>query len=236
MGLWDLWKPQRPRAVLLPDEERVAAAMRREMHHAAARLLEAVRHELRAQDPAALERVLQGELEALRKELRQEGRARVKQTAAAEGALDLARQAMARQSETLRGAAELERALEERLLDGWLDELLSALDGLDAGIDRLGSAAGAGLGDYAVGFEMARGRLLGLLRRQGVEPMDVRPGQSFDPALQRALGARVEPGARAGSVLELLRRGYRRGERILRYAEVVVAREAPADGEQETEA
>ncbi|HEX5811086.1 MAG TPA: nucleotide exchange factor GrpE [Pseudonocardia sp.] len=67
---------------------------------------------------------------------------------------------------------------------------------------------------------------LGLvLARVGVEAFEPEPGEVFDRRSARA--ARVEPvadPAASGRVVRVLRPGYRSGERVVRYAEVVVGR------------
>lgn len=67
---------------------------------------------------------------------------------------------------------------------------------------------------------------LGLvLARVGVEAFEPEPGEVFDRRSARA--ARVEPVAdpgASGRVVRVLRPGYRSGERVVRYAEVVVGR------------
>ena len=63
-----------------------------------------------------------------------------------------------------------------------------------------------------------------VLARAGVEAFAPEPGEMFDRRLARTV--RVEPVSdpdSVGRVLTVVRRGYRSGERIVRYPEVVVA-------------
>ena len=48
-------------------------------------------------------------------------------------------------------------------------------------------------------------------------------GKAFDPALHEAIDERSEEGVAAGTILEELNRGYRKGEYVLRVARVIVA-------------
>ena len=74
------------------------------------------------------------------------------------------------------------------------------------------------------GLEMVRERLLEALAAEGVQPIKAR-GCPFDPRLHMALGAApAGPDAPEGVVVEELSRGYAVGDRVLRYAEVIVAR------------
>lgn len=243
MSMWSWWARKRG-AVLLPfAEEAQAPAAGARSPGSEAQALAAEAHavrleavlsdaiaglgkELAAAGPGQFEQRFEAEMEALRKELRQEGRQRLKQANAAESAIELLRQSVEQRAEAARQAKDLERSVEERLRKDWLRDLLGALDGLDSGIRRLrvDAAALPGAEQYAAGFEMARGRLLGVLRRHGVEPIEEGLGSAFDPACQRAVGAREDGAAPPGTVLELYLRGYRRDGEVLRSAEVVVAR------------
>lgn len=69
------------------------------------------------------------------------------------------------------------------------------------------------------GNELALERLDETLRRHGVHEM-VCAGQPFDPATMRAVETEVRAGVAPGTVTEVIRRGYRSADRILRYAEV----------------
>lgn len=69
------------------------------------------------------------------------------------------------------------------------------------------------------GSELALERLDETLRRHGVHEI-VCEGRPFDPATMRAVETEVRPGVAPGVVTEVVRRGYRSADRILRYAEV----------------
>ena len=101
-------------------------------------------------------------------------------------------------------------------------ELLDVVDALDEAA-AVPDAAPAALRE---GQELIRRRLAGILEKFGVEALDP-AGEAFDPQLHEALAARPDAAAAPGSVLEVLRRGYRLHERLLRPARVVVAA-APA--------
>lgn len=73
------------------------------------------------------------------------------------------------------------------------------------------------------GLRLARERLLALLERDGVQPM-APIGGPFDPHRHLAVATRADPDAPDGTVVGEELRGYAIGERVLRPAEVVVAR------------
>lgn len=72
------------------------------------------------------------------------------------------------------------------------------------------------------GNELALERLDETLRRYGVHEIACE-GEAFDPNTMRAVEHDVCADVRPGMVIEVLRRGYRTAERILRYAEVRVS-------------
>ncbi len=76
---------------------------------------------------------------------------------------------------------------------------------------------------YREGIEIIHRQLLELLRKRGVQALEV-VGADFDPTLHQAVATDESPGARDGEILSELRRGYRLGERLLRPALVRVAR------------
>jgi molecular chaperone GrpE len=106
-------------------------------------------------------------------------------------------------------------------------ELLAVADDLER---ALGSLPGdPEHRSWADGVELVVRRIREYLRRQGVEPVDPL-GERFDPSLHEAL-LEVDAGERcaAGTVTEVALKGYRRGDRALRAARVVVARPRAAE-------
>lgn len=72
------------------------------------------------------------------------------------------------------------------------------------------------------GNEIALERVDETLRRHGVHEI-VCDGQPFDPATMRAVETEARAGVAPGIVIDIVRRGYRSADRILRYAEVRVS-------------
>ena len=158
-----------------------------------------------------------GALETLRAELAQSEDARLRAQAELQNA-------------QRRHAREREAAARYRV-EPLARELLDVVDALDEAA-AVPDAAPAALRE---GQELIRRRLAGILEKFGVEALDP-AGEVFDPQLHEALAARPDAAAAPGSVLEVLRRGYRLHERLLRPARVVVATEpAAADGEEAPE-
>jgi molecular chaperone GrpE len=106
--------------------------------------------------------------------------------------------------------------------DQWLLELVALQDDLDR---ALATARESGAPEaWTKGVELVRGRIDELLARHGVTPIDP-AGTPFDPTLHDALlEVDAPPGAKPGTVVQVVTRGFARGGRALRAARVVVAR------------
>lgn len=75
---------------------------------------------------------------------------------------------------------------------------------------------------FAQGVEMIFTQLLATLEKLGVEEIDAQ-GTTFDPALHHAVQQIEDAEQDSNTVCEVLQKGYRLGERVIRHAMVVVA-------------
>jgi molecular chaperone GrpE len=133
----------------------------------------------------------------------------------AEADLQNYRRRAQRESELVRRAAE----------EAVLLELIGMVDDLERALAAAREAEAPE--PWVQGVSLVVNRALDYLQREGVFPMDP-TGQPFDPALHEAiLEVDAPTGAAPGTVVQVARKGYRRGERPLRAARVVVARSAP---------
>ena len=71
------------------------------------------------------------------------------------------------------------------------------------------------------GVRMTKDALAGVLGSEGVE--EIPTDGPFDPHVHEALLAQPAEGAEEGSVLQVLQKGYRLGDKVLRPARVIVA-------------
>jgi molecular chaperone GrpE len=76
---------------------------------------------------------------------------------------------------------------------------------------------------YRAGIQLIYGRLVDVLGRQGVTPIEA-VGADFDPRVHEAVVTEASTSHRDGEVIEELRRGYKIGDRLLRPAMVKVAK------------
>ena len=99
-----------------------------------------------------------------------------------------------------------------------LDDLERALSA-PAGAERADGPEGS----FRKGVELIHKQLLEVLRRRGVEPFET-IGQMFDPSWHEAI--LHEPGTDRpeGEIVGEIRKGYRLGQRLLRPAQVRVAK------------
>ena len=112
------------------------------------------------------------------------------------------------------------RELTDRTVEGLLLELVGIVDDFERALSA--DAAGS-VEAYRQGVELIHRRVLELLSRRGVTPVDA-VGADFDPNLHQAVTTEPAGDRRDGEVVEQFRRGYMIGERLLRPAMVKVAR------------
>jgi molecular chaperone GrpE len=136
----------------------------------------------------------------------------------------------------LRSAADLEnlRKRQKREIDDAkveakqrvLKEILPVVDNLERAIEHAGDAPGAQ--PIVEGVQLVLRQLITAFERLDVTSVEAL-GQPFDPNMHEAI-SQQESDAAPGSVVQVLQRGYRSGDRLLRPALVVVAKpKAPAE-------
>ena len=98
---------------------------------------------------------------------------------------------------------------------------LDVLDDLDRALkNRPGGGDGAG---WAEGIELIYRKLNTILETEGVVVMQTQ-GQCFDPNFHEAISLEDSPDHESGQIIEVLKQGYMLGDRVLRPAQVRVAR------------
>jgi molecular chaperone GrpE len=103
--------------------------------------------------------------------------------------------------------------------------MIGVIDNLERALQAAGIDAGAEQGPeepLAQGILLTHRELCGVLERGGVEAFDPK-GEKFDPNLHEALSTLPAAGAEPGTVVEVLQKGYRFGEQLIRPARVVVS-------------
>ena len=117
-----------------------------------------------------------------------------------------------------RRAARDAAAAGARAKAGLVRELLPALDNLERALDAAGEAE-EGL---ASGVRMVHAELVGALERSGVASFEP-SGEPFDPNVHEAMSTRPADGTEPGVVVDVLEKGYRLEDTVLRPARVIVS-------------
>jgi molecular chaperone GrpE len=138
----------------------------------------------------------------------------------------------------LRAAADLEnvrkrtkRELDDARLESKnkvLKEMLPVVDNLERAIEHAGGSGGeldANLKPIVEGVQLVLRQFQTAFERLDITPIDAL-GHAFDPNLHEAI-SQQDSDQPPGTIVQVLQRGYRSGDRLLRPALVVVAK-APA--------
>jgi molecular chaperone GrpE len=132
--------------------------------------------------------------------------------------LDLAQRTQADFENYRKRAAKDAATAGERAKAGLVRELLPVLDNLERALAMTN-------GDSSVivdGVKLVHADLVGVLQRSGVEAFDP-AGEPFDPTLHEALSTRPVEGTHPGVVVDVVEKGYRLNDTVLRPARVVVS-------------
>jgi molecular chaperone GrpE len=100
--------------------------------------------------------------------------------------------------------------------EAFLVRLIPVLDDLDAALAHLD-------GEASKGVQMVRANLLGALIAAGLEEIPA-SGIAFDPYVHDCVQQVSDPELTDGTVKEVVRKGYRLPDRILRPAQVIVVK------------
>jgi molecular chaperone GrpE len=109
----------------------------------------------------------------------------------------------------------------DRTVESLLLDLVGVVDDFERALQA--DVGGGSVEAYRQGVDLIHRRVLELLERRGVTPIDA-VGSDFDPHVHQAVTTEAAGDRRDGEVTAQLRRGYRIGERLLRPAMVKVAR------------
>jgi molecular chaperone GrpE len=115
-------------------------------------------------------------------------------------------------------AARDQEALVARAHERLVKELLPILDDLERALD---AAEAHDEATVVEGVRLVQRALQGALEREGLA--EIEADGAFDPHVHEALLAQPGDGAEPGSVLQVMQKGYRLGDKVLRPARVVVA-------------
>ncbi len=99
---------------------------------------------------------------------------------------------------------------------------LSVADDLERALKN--KPEGEALETWLSGIELIHQKLMNQMKNQGVERLEINPGDEFDPNIHEAITQEDHPDFKDGEIIDVVQPGYRISERIIRPAMVRVAR------------
>jgi molecular chaperone GrpE len=132
--------------------------------------------------------------------------------------LDLAKRTQADFENYRKRAAKDMTAAGARARIGLIREILPVLDNLERALEAAPETDGA----FVEGVRLVYMGLEGVLQRAGVEVIEPK-GETFDPNVHEALSMHPQEGAESGTVVDVVEKGYRTADNVIRPARVVVA-------------
>jgi molecular chaperone GrpE len=131
--------------------------------------------------------------------------------------LDLAKRAQADFENYRKRAAKDVASAGARARAELIREMLPVLDNLERALDNAPDDD-----PMAEGVKLVLMDMQGVLSRAGVETIEPK-GEQFDPNMHDALTTRQEEGVDAGVVLDVVEKGYKGADQVIRPARVIVA-------------
>lgn len=102
-----------------------------------------------------------------------------------------------------------------------IQEIIPLIDNFENAIKMASKSENSEVAKYLTGFQMMYTNLLAVLSKFGVEPIE-RTGQVFDSSLEQALVAENNPDLEDEVVIEVLQKGYKLKDRVIRPASVKI--------------
>lgn len=113
----------------------------------------------------------------------------------------------------------------------FIERMVTVLDhlylALDPGHDRSDPKWGAGI-------DLIAKQILETLKSLGLEEISVRRGDKFEHGIHEAIAHTTDPDVGPGGVIEIVKKGYRFKDRVVRHAHVVVGSEVDSDSVNST--
>lgn len=101
-----------------------------------------------------------------------------------------------------------------------MSALLPVLDDFDRGLVELEKSADA---HVLEGVKLIYNKFNNTLEQKGLKPMNIKQGDDFDVDFQEAVTQIPAPSKKLkGKVIDVIERGYKLNEKVIRYAKVVI--------------
>ena len=108
-------------------------------------------------------------------------------------------------------------------------DLLVVQDNLDRALKAADDNLRETAKDFIEGVELTRRELINAFAKHKIEAVEPELGEKFDPNLHQAMFEAPVPGAKPGTVIDVVQTGFTIAGRLLRPAAVGVAKAAPAE-------
>lgn len=106
---------------------------------------------------------------------------------------------------------------------GLVQDLLPVLDSFELAIRSMPASGATSDKGHEQGVLLIRTQLLDVLKRRGLEPIEVTPGEEFNPERHESIGE-VEAEFPPGTVAEEIQKGFMLRERIVRPSRVRIVK------------
>ena len=101
-----------------------------------------------------------------------------------------------------------------------MSALLPVLDDFDRGVSELEKTADK---QVLEGVQLIHNKVNNILTQKGLKPMNIKQGDDFDVDFQEAITQIPAPSKKLkGKVIDVIERGYKLNEKVIRYAKVVI--------------
>jgi len=174
---------------------------------------------------------LMEKVESLRLEINKSGKSQLRANTVAEADRDILKKQI---QELLATLQRQKSELESKLDVGIIKDLLPIADGLEEGIragqklQLVNSSVEIGhINSWLEGMRIVHNRLLEFFNKWNVRQMKV-VGETFDPHSHIAVGVEHTSSVPENTIVEEQQKGYLLGNEVIRYAEVIVAKEGEA--------
>ena len=118
-------------------------------------------------------------------------------------------------------------AEKERAAEGLVTSLLPVIDYIERAIEHAGATDGnEQLKQFVDGVSAVHAKMLAVLAKEGVEPIDP-AGEPFEPLAHQAVGRVEDKDAYDETVAQVYQKGYRMGDKVIRTAMVTVTYGGP---------
>ena len=132
---------------------------------------------------------------------------------------------MAAESENMR--RRYEKQIEEARdysVQGFAKDLISVVDNIDRALSHLPEQMDENTKNFVLGIEMTRDELIKVFLKHKIDIVEPKPGEKFDYNLHSAMMQTPTEEYEPGVVMQLMQKGYKIKDRLLRPAAVVVSK------------